>query len=527
MKQKITKDTVKKIIDDLLAEKKHPKVLQVCNRTLKIWSDFMEVHQIRFDVLQEMKEWENLQNAAKEFLETFPEDILGWQVLGFSLLKQEQFKEADIVAQNAIFMDPSDAKSWSLRGRIYRAQKKFRMACSCYHKAYALSPNDVEILTTFGVVQMDVGNYVKAIQLQNQAHRLAPNDENVLLNLGSALMAQGMLKKSIEVYHKAMNLKPDIPGIEWNLAFPLLLDNNYEQGFPALDGRFSLPETPKIDWLPESWNGENLQGGRLLIEAEQGFGDLLQFARFFEMAAQKDAKILLRCHPKMMKIMKGIYGLSDCYSAYETPPEHEARIALLSLPKVLALRSPKALRTAYLQAPKENIEIWKPRFAANTQKNIRNIGIVWQGNPTYAADHLRSIPLERYSTFLGEAGCEFFSLQKFHGLNQLHDLNSARAPTDLGKELDIREHAFEDTAAVISLLDLVITSDTSIAHLAGALGTPVWTMLPFAPDWRWGLQTETTPWYPNMRLFRQPKPNDWQSVVNKVHQELILLKNKN
>jgi hypothetical protein len=299
----------------------------------------------------------------------------------------------------------------------------------------------------------------------------------------------------------------------------ILLGGDFAAGFPALESRHNKIGATPPEWLSDSWQGEPVSG-LLLVEAEQGFGDLIQFSRFFALAAKRCGALTVRCHPKMASIMSLVGGVSSVVSSRDEPPEYSARIQLFSLPGALGVVDPSQSRPQYLGWGLQPREQWLP---PRRQGEVR-VGIAWQGNPSYERDHLRSVAIQKLTSLFAVEHVTFYSLQKYDGSEQLRYVEPSVRPIDLGSRLDNSGQAFLETVQAMKELDLVISTDTSTVHLAGALGVPCWVLLPFAPDWRWGLNSESTPWYSNMKLFRQTSPKDWTSVVDKVKRALMALK---
>ncbi len=263
------------------------------------------------------------------------------------------------------------------------------------------------------------------------------------------------------------------------------------------------------------WLGEPLGGKSLLIHAEQGLGDTIQFVRYVRFAARAGARTVLATPRSMHRLLDTCHGLDEVV-APEAEGSHARQIPLLSLPR-LAAEWPGTGETPYLYAEPAKARAWGERLGPH--QGLR-IGICWQGNPNYAGDAQRSVPLEAFAPLASIPGVTLYSLHKGPGQAKLSGVGAALKIVDLGAELDREGHAFVDTAAAMSHLDLVISTDTAIPHLAGALGRPVWLLLPHVPDWRWGLAGGTTPWYPTMCLFRQASPGDWPSVFARVRAAL-------
>jgi len=273
------------------------------------------------------------------------------------------------------------------------------------------------------------------------------------------------------------------------------------------------------------WDGRPLKGATLLVQAEKGLGDTLQFARYLRLL-KTDAGaggVVLECQPPLQQLMAGCTGVDVVVPRGAPLPRFDARVPMMSLPLRLRAFDPGASAVDhYLTAEPARVARWRQQLTASNGGRRPAVGIAWQGNPAYQADHRRSLPLSAWVPFLRQAqarGVAIYSLQKGHGSEQLAGLPAELIVHDLGREMDEGQGAggaFVDTAAVIASLDLVISSDTALPHLGGALGTPTWMLLSHLPDWRWGRQGRASPWYPRLRLFRQPQPGDWAAVFDAV-----------
>jgi hypothetical protein len=256
-----------------------------------------------------------------------------------------------------------------------------------------------------------------------------------------------------------------------------------------------------------------------LLHAEQGLGDTLHFIRYAQAAKARGGTVLLECAPSLHALLSRVPGLDGLVAANGRLPRFDVHAPLLSLPWILGQFQPEADQAPYLRADDAVVEQWRDRLEAIDGFRV---GINWQGNPEHPRDRLRSAPLRHFLPLADAPSVRLVSLQKGHGSEQLAELaeDERRRIVDLGTRLDNSGCAFVETAAVLAQLDLVITTDTALAHLAGGMGVPTWLVLCASPDWRWQLGREDTPWYPAMRLFRQPRPGDWASVFAKAGEKL-------
>lgn len=355
-----------------------------------------------------------------------------------------------------------------------------------------------------------------AVRLLTKAIRIDPKFGEAHSNLGNALVATGNVKKSLLHHDKAIQLLPRSGRAHYNYAIALLLLGRWSKGFAEYEWRHEGDEyaARSRQVLLPRWTDEALEGRSIFLAAEQGAGDTLQFARYAPLLSRRGARVILESPPELRSLLETLPGPVELAAPNEFGGA-DLWAPLLSLPGLVGT-TPETVpsETPYLRADPERIARWRPRLGLDSDR--LNIGLVWQGNPAQRFEPHRSIPLRLLAPLFQRADCRFYLLQKEHGREQIAGLQSAQPLIDLGPELG----DFSDTAAVISQLDLTISTCTSVAHLAGALGRPLWVLLQAIPDWRWLLTGSSTPWYPSARLFRQATPGDWQSVADELAQAL-------
>jgi hypothetical protein len=355
------------------------------------------------------------------------------------------------------------------------------------------------------------------------------------------LAKQAKLDDAIACYRQALVIKPDYAEAHKDLALAWLLRGNFEQGWPEYEWRWKCsrfqghPGNESGEQLPgPSWDGSPLNGRTILLYAEQGLGDTLQFIRYAPLVRQRGGRVLVLCQPPLRPVLGSCPGIDGLVACESTAPSYDVQIPLLSLPRIF--RTTLATIPAevpYLSADPELVEHWrreltqgvgqafqpdsqagKPDLLKEGSSQEFKVGIAWQGNPQHKQDRQRSVPLAHFEALARLPGIRLFSLQVGPGAHQLQELGGRFLVTDLSNRFG--PASFQDAAAVVTVLDLVMSVDTAMAHLAGALGRPVWVLLPFVPDWRWMLDREGSPWYPTMRLFRQRQPGDWTDVFRQV-----------
>jgi len=331
-------------------------------------------------------------------------------------------------------------------------------------------------------------------------------------DLGVALMEAGRLAEAVAAFEAAMALAPGFAPARTQHAMTLLLRGDFERGWPEYEWRWRTEgfTPPRRELTQPMWDGREFAGRTLLLHAEQGYGDTIQFVRYAPMVAQRGGRVLLEAPAKLTRLLRGLPGVAQVIPAGAALPAFDLRCALMSLPGVFKTTlSSIPAPVQYLKADEGLAASWANRLGKSAGLRV---GIVWAGRRSHVGDFNRSIKLAALAPLAGVAGVRFFSLQKDDTAGEANHPPEGMNLIDLTADLT----DFADTAAVISQMDVIISVDTAVAHLAGALGKPVWVMLPFLPDWRWLLNRDDSPWYPTMRLFRQKMPEQWSEVVASV-----------
>ncbi len=438
--------------------------------------------------------------------------------LGVIFQKQGFLEKAQACYSRAITLNPNDHEAANNLGVVFQTQGKLEEALTCYRHTLTLDPNQPKTYYNLGVVLQMQGKPEEALTCYSRAFALEPNQAKVHNNIGFILHMQGKLEEARAWFDRAIEIDPDYGEAHFNRALILLQSGEYKEGFVECEWHWRLQNTPRRYFGKPLWNGEDLADKTILIhQYEQGFGDTIQFIRYVPLVQQYGGHIVVECHKPLVRLLTTVPGVSQVISTGTTLPEFDVQTPLLSLPRILGTTLETIpVQIPYLIPPLSSIQIPLP---AGTQFKI---GIVWaSGYYQQALEasqnyHKRSCPLSLFIELLAIDGISLYSLQI--GRNSA-DIDGYRHETrlqDLSNQID----DFADTAAAIAQLDLVISVDTAVAHLAGALGKPVWVLLPFVPDWRWLFNREDSPWYPSMRLFCQEYPGDWSSVFAKVFEKL-------
>jgi hypothetical protein len=314
-------------------------------------------------------------------------------------------------------------------------------------------------------------------------------------------------------------LDRDYPQAHFNLGLRLLAMGRYQEGWEEQEWRWKCKDftSPQRHFSKPQWDGEPLEDRTILLHAEQGFGDTLQFIRYLPLMARRAGRVIVECQAELERLLRPSCGSCEIVPKGQPLPDFDVHCPLLSLPRIFgATMDASPVAVPYLVADPARVEAWRKKLSLSS--GTLNVALAWAGNPGFKGDRTRSTTLDRLAALAKVRGVNFYSIQKGEPARQLEHPPAGMRVVDLGPEL----HDFCDTAAVMAVMDLVLTTDTSVAHLAGALGRPVWVMLQFAPDWRWLIGREDCPWYPSMRLFRQRSRGDWPGVVDQIAGELAL-----
>lgn len=397
-------------------------------------------------------------------------------------------------------------------GRIAEATKH-------YKELIASNPDFFLAYNNLGNMLREQGELAEAESLFSSALQMAPNLAELHGNISPVLISQNRIDEAINHLDTSLAISPGYPEAHFTKGLALLVNGDLKQGWAEYEWRWQCREfrSPRIHTDIPRWQGEDLAGKTLLVHAEQGFGDTLQFARYGKRLKQAGGKIILECQPSLKALLNDLLGFDQIIAQGETIPPVDLQIPLLSVPLACGTEeSSIPADVPYLFPNPEKVAIWEKRLSA-ANKHGRRIGLVWAGRPEHQNDRNRSATLDALTPLADLPNTSFISLQKGQGEESLAHPPLGFDILPCGQLLE----DFSDTAGLLATLDLVIAVDTSVAHLAGAMGKPVWMMVPFSPDWRWQLDRQDSPWYPSMRLFRQTAQGDWDGVVQKIKLALL------
>ena len=427
-----------------------------------------------------------------------------------ALFLQRRDAEALPHARAAVQALPRRADAWTLLGIVQQRLGQSHAAEQAYRAALRVAPDYADAWTNLGNLLRDRHDMHGALQAFRHAMRCAPRSPEPAYNLGVALEHFGLWDGALCAFQAAVECDPRHIDARWNGALALLRAGRFAEGFRDYEARFQRNEPAPRTYTQPRWDGRPLEGRTILVWAEQGFGDVLQFLRFVPEVARLGGRVLLEVHDGLQGLASRLPGVAAVVTTGRAPASFDTHLALMSLPHVLG-RTPEPTGAPYLRAGETLAWQWRDRLKASGHRPARElaVGLVWASNPGLRNSSQRSPGLAVVRSLLGIRGTRFFSLQKGAGCA---DLAGARLPPNF-VDLDREIAHFDDTAAIIANLDVVVTCDTAVAHLAGALGKPTLVLLPHSPDWRYGLDPHASVWYPSMRLFRQAVPGDWSGVI--------------
>jgi tetratricopeptide (TPR) repeat protein len=486
-------------------------------RALTLAPNLAELHNNHGNALQRKGQIDQAMAAYQRALTLrpkFPEPHFN---LGNALQKKDRWEDAIAAYQQALTLRPSYAEAHLNRGIALFRKGEIESAIVAYQRALALQANLVEAHANLGNALLHVGRLDDAIAVFQRALALRPDQPDVDHDLANALRESGCLDEAIAAYQRSLATRPQFADSHFGLAWTYLLKGDFQRGWAEYEWRNGLRDAAPHarHFLQPRWAGAELHGQRILLYAEQGFGDTFLAFRYVPIVRARGGQVVVQCPSPMLRLLAAQPGIELAVEDGQAPPPFDFQCPFMSLPGVFGtMLDTIPAQFPYLFAQSDLVEIWKERV--NEAAGAMKVGLVWSGKPV---PRNRSVPLSRLSPLDQIAGVRWHSLQVGDAAASARTPPASMHLTDWSGQLA----DFAETAALIANLDLVITIDTAVAHLAGAMGKPVWVMLQFVPDWRWLLDRSDSPWYPTMRLFRQPRPGDWGSIISKIAIELRLL----
>jgi tetratricopeptide (TPR) repeat protein len=505
--------------------------------------------------LQFLERFEEALKAFDKAVQLQPERAELWRNRGNVLIQLERHSDAVLAYQHALKLDPSlwdaayrngvllqwlgrhdeavaalnacdslkpnHALTLRLRAVALSGLKRFKEAFADGERAHKLDPINAETCHTIGEALQGLDRHEDALSWFERALEVQPALTKTLSKKAFSLMQLLRVDDAMTVYDRLKTINPDDVENDWNLAYVQMLTGDFEAGWTGRESRWKMKsiKTELAEFSKPMWLGEeSIDGKTILVHTDEGLGDSLQFVRYVPLLAERGARVILAVDDPIHALCTGLAGVSECLvkSKIDSPMAVDFHCATSSLPLAFATRLETIPSKPYLPQPEEiRRKTWQDRLGAHDRLRV---GVVWSGNQKHLNDHNRSIPLRTFTRIFG-IDADLISLQKDMRVDDRDILLAEDRVRDLSEHLN----DFAETAALISCLDLVISVDTSVAHLAGGMGCPVWILLPYSPDYRWLLDREDSPWYPTARLFRQSKARDWDGVLARVRDELQVM----
>ena len=467
-------------------------------------------------------------NYFKTALTLDPKDPHAHFQIGIIYEQAKQYQQALKHYKQASLSMHNDGKLFHHIARMYKQLDELEKAIPFYKRSLEHKPDQLNVIVEYANTLNMLEHNQQALALYMKALEINPNMTSVMYNFGFTLKKLGHIDKAIEVYKKVIAKRPDYSHANFSLSLAYLTLGDFEHGWPAYEWRWAAyKEKPKRFDSP-LWDGSNPSDKTILLYAEQGFGDTFQFIRYAKILKDQGATIILETQNALETLLNYCPYIDLVIKRGTTPPPHDCHLALMSLPFMFKTHVDTVpVDIPYLYTSEKVTNSWRKKLA---QDNNFKIGLCWQGNAYYrtqALKHavaLKSLHVKHFEPLADVEGIHLYSLQKMNGTDQLRDISFEIHEFD--SDFDATNGRFVDTAAVMKNLDLIITIDTSIGHLAGALGVPVWVILPKPADWRWMLDRDDTPWYPTMRLFRQHKQGEWGPVMLEIVEALKITLDK-
>ena len=468
------------------------------------------------ETLADADRLEESEKALRKAAERVPTNPKLLMLLASVCERAGRLPEAVTTYRSLVQLEPENSAHWSNLGSTLMQQDRVVEAVECLRRAQQIAPRDADIHFNLGNALSESDQTELAIEAYDLCLEISPQHIQAHNNRAGALRQRMQLTAAEEGYTQALALEPDNAKLHWGRALVWLMSGDLKNGFAEYQWRWQLPEqTPRMFDVPR-WDGTPLAGETILLHAEQGLGDTIHFIRYAALVKELGGRVIVECPPSVVDLIANCDGVDQVLPQGDSLPPITRHASLLDLPYLLGttLETIPA-KVPYLVADPDRSSPW--REALTSCRGLK-IGVAWQGNPDHQNDRRRSFHVREIEPLAKVAGIDWISLQKGYGAEQL-----ASAPFDLKDPTQLHANGLAtlaDTAALVANLDLVITCDSAVAHLAGALGVPVWVAIPFEPDWRWMADRDDSPWYPTMRLYRQDVAGDWDDVFARMADDL-------
>jgi Flp pilus assembly protein TadD len=463
------------------------------------------------------------QSLYRQVLTLRPDLVSAHNNLGNVFAAMGQADQAIASYRQALFLQPDFFEASYNLAKTYHEFGRLEEAVDAYRLVVQLQPEMAEAQNNLGITLCSLARFEEGIAAFRQAVALRPDQPQTWNNLGNALGGVGRFDEAATAYCKAISLRPNYPTAHLNLGINLLTRGDFVRGWPEYEWRWRVNDPrPRLHLTAPWWDGNQLHGRTILLHNEQGFGDTIQFVRYVPIVADRGGKVILVCQEELIPLLHGLKGVIALAKAGGPIPKHDLHCPLLSLPGLTGTTPSTIPGSApYLSADVKLADQWKERLPAADGR--LKVGLAWAGEANHPNDRNRSLRLEQLLGLWQVPNTWFCSLQTGEASKQARAIPQPLEIKNWSDELK----DFGDTAALIANLDVVVSVDTAVAHLAGAIGKPVFLLVPFIPDWRWMLARGDSPWYPTMRLFRQPRKEDWDSPIREIIEAVSGLSKKN
>lgn len=492
-------------------------------KAISLNQDYAEAHLNLAIAFQSKGDFDTAVEKCEQIISLFGDSANIYNLMAYSLQQKGQLEKAIESYEKVIQLEPDFAEAYNQIGVIFNTREQYDGAVENCKKALKLDANYTEAYNNLGVALNGCEQYAEAMENYEKAISLEPDFSEAYYNLANCLRDQNRCEESIAIYEKAIQIEPNYAKAHWNLSHALLQTGKFSQGWSEYAWR-RKPELGIIlyphKYEQPYWDGCSFEGKRLLVHCEQGFGDNIQFIRYLSMVKERGGTVILESRKPLFKLFGQIDGVDEFVMADpdgEAPDiDFDLHTSPLDMPMIFDTTLDNIpCKVPYLHAEPARTEYWKSQVDSEYLK----VGLIWAGCKFHGNDRNRSCRLRNFHPLSKIEGVKLYGLQEGFAAWQADELPSDMEVISLGEEFE----DFADTAGAIENMDLVISVDTSVLHLAGAMGKPVWAIIPFEPEWRWMLERQDTPWYPTMKLFRQKERQNWDELFSRVSQQLQIL----
>lgn len=510
-----------------------PAAIDHLTKSLKLEPNNSHIHFNLGQCYLKQDEWRAAFTAFQKTVSLDPKHTCAYCQLGIVCEKLKLYSNAVDAYKNAIEIDPECFDAHHSFGNMLRHLEQTEQSLVHYRIAHRLQPNNLHVMMNLANA-LNILNYnQESLELYGEIVKKNPDAVSPLYNFGFTLKKMGHLDHARDIYLQLLVKKPDYAPAHFSLASLYLMLGNLEQGFQEYEWRWKAYNEEEHQYNRPQWRGEDIVGRTLLVHAEQGLGDTLQFIRYIKLLKEKHRHlyIIFESQDALIPLLRKQPFIDQIISRRDPMPYFHYHIPLLSLPHMLKTTLDTIPSdTPYIHVPDDLVNQWKQKMAADTNFKI---GLCWQGNARYSTASLRravaakSITLESFAPLFAIPGVSIYSLQQIDGVDQIETCSFKDQLLTFDASFDKAYGPFMDTAGVMKQFDLIISVDTATAHLGGALNVPTWIVLPYPADWRWMVDRNDSPWYSSIKLFRQKKAGEWQPVINQIADELYNRIHKN